>query len=59
MEPHPNSTTIKNTASDLRSTIGLRHYNLRMAGHSDEEAGEIILTAVKSLIPGTASTPSS
>lgn len=44
---------ITDTANELRSTVGLRYYKLRLAGSSDEEAGAIILKAVHTLLPGT------
>lgn len=35
----------------IKTTIAMRHYDLRMAGHNDEEARHIILTAVTNLLP--------
>ena len=56
MDKTPLSPTITETAQELRSTIGLRYYKLRLAGSSDEEAGDIILKAVHTLLPPTPST---
>ena len=42
---------IADVSTFIKCTIAMRHYDLRMAGHSDEEARHNILTAVTNLLP--------
>lgn len=44
-------TKIEELAKSLRYDIAMKHYDLRMAGFTDEQAGALILGAVKRLLP--------
>lgn len=44
-------TKVEELARLLKHDIAMRHYDLRMAGCTDEQAATLILNAVKSLLP--------